>query len=425
MKQLVENIKRIVDQNSQADDFELYISYNEDHNTRFAQNAISQHCSGDNTSVYFKVFFGKQSGAVSINDISDEAVINMIKKAEDIARFNMPDPDAVPSLQKMDVPSFNNVSEATQSLTPAGIVEIIQYSINEAIKKEAVLSGNFNKGYSYNALYTKNGFDAEYDFTYFSYSMTMKKDQKETKVEIESKDFAIFDQNIFMQKLISQFDSLDNPVSMEPEKIAVILRPAAVMNYFSYLYWIYNQKLADEGITPFTNQVGPEFFGKMFSMKTSTMDHDLFISPYNSDGLTQDNEWVVNGVIQKLPCSRSWANKTGSSPSVMNNLIIDGGKATEEEMMKLVKRGLIINNFWYIRVNDMKSADFTGMTRDGVLYFEDGQIKSSVNNFRFNDQFSTMTQNILALGPSELTGLSNKMPTMLIKEFNLVDKTSF
>jgi len=70
-------------------------------------------------------------------------------------------------------------------------------------------------------------------------------------------------------------------------------------------------------------------------------------------------------------------------------------------------------------------GELTGMTRDGVLYFEDGKVKHAVNNLRFNEIPHDTTRRILALGKNVLASSHMKLPTMLIDGFNFVDKTSF
>ena len=94
-------------------------------------------------------------------------------------------------------------------------------------------------------------------------------------------------------------------------------------------------------------------------------------------------------------------------------------------MMQKVERGLIINRFWYIRQVDRKRGEITGLTRDGVLYFENGKIKNSVNNLRFNEIPHEATKRILALGKAVATSTYFKVPTMLINDFNFVDSTTF
>jgi len=123
--------------------------------------------------------------------------------------------------------------------------------------------------------------------------------------------------------------------------------------------------------------------------------------------------------------SRSYAKMIGDEAGQMLNMYIPGEDISEEDMMKMAGRGLIINNLWYIRPNDMRTADFTGMTRDGVLYFENGEVKHSVNNFRFNEKLHEITHRILALGESLICENTIKVPSFLIKDFNFVDKTNF
>ena len=65
------------------------------------------------------------------------------------------------------------------------------------------------------------------------------------------------------------------------------------------------------------------------------------------------------------------------------------------------------------------------MTRDGVMYFENGKIKNTANNFRWNEVLHDVTRRILAMGPSILKDNHTKIPAMLIKDFNFVDTSSF
>jgi predicted Zn-dependent protease len=106
-------------------------------------------------------------------------------------------------------------------------------------------------------------------------------------------------------------------------------------------------------------------------------------------------------------------------------VIIRGGNSTEEEMMKKVKNGLIINNFWYIRTVSTKKNEITGLTRDGIYYFENGKVKHSVNNLRFNEVLHEAAKNILLLGKEDNISENTKVPTMLIKDFTFADTTSF
>ena len=51
------------------------------------------------------------------------------------------------------------------------------------------------------------------------------------------------------------------------------------------------------------------------------------------------------------------------------------GTATTEELIKGVKRGVLITRFWYTRMVDPQSLLITGLTRDGVFLIEPAPVR--------------------------------------------------
>jgi predicted Zn-dependent protease len=80
------------------------------------------------------------------------------------------------------------------------------------------------------------------------------------------------------------------------------------------------------------------------------------------------------------------------------SLVMDGGDATVEQMIKSTKRGLLVSFFWYIRPVDQMTLLNTGMTRDGLFLIENGEIAGPVQNFRWNDSPARGFNNISMLG---------------------------
>ena len=426
MIDIFEKAGKFIKQNCTADDFVLRINRSDSHKTRFAQNAITQHIDGSNFSAGLNVAFGNKTGTASINQIDEDSLKHIIKTAEEIAKLNQPDPEFVPSERKHKLPVVNNFSQNTFAIPVEEMVDNIRKCVKNAKSKDAVLSGITSKNLWGYYLITKNGFEGFDKFSSFSHSMTLKKDTVETKVSRAMKDYKLFNLNKEIEQLNSQFDSLGKPQKTAPGKYNVILRPAAVDNLFSFFYWMMNMRDADEGVNPFTGQLGKKFFGDKFTLR-STIDDNSLISPkFGHEGLPNQNiNWAKNGILKNLPTSRYYAQLKNLKPVSFSNFVIDGGNTTEQEMMSSVDSGLIINNFWYIRFIDKKKGELTGMTRDGVMYFEDGKIKNSVNNFRWNEVLHDVTCRILSLGPSILKDSYTKVPTMLIRDFNFVDTSSF
>lgn len=409
-----------------ADDFSFSVTGAEDLLTRFAQNGITQHITGNKLNVNLNVAFDNKTGEASTNKLDDDALKYLIKTAESMAKLNQPDPEFVASEPAHDLPDVENYSQNTANLTVEKIVDDILKCVKNAEGKNAKLSGISEKRLNTSMLTTKNGFEGFDQFASFSHSMTMKKEGVETKVAKSVKDHATFDMNALIAQLNSQFDSLSNPEPMGKGRIPVILRPAAVLNWLFYLIWTFERRSADEGHTPYTDQIGKQFFGKDFSFYSTLDDPDLNASKFVNGGIPAENiDWIRNGIIKNMRSDRYYAKQKNHKALGPFNIVVDGGDTYETEMMKMVKRGVIVNNFWYIRPVDRKVGEWTGLTRDGVLYFEDGKIKKSVTNFRWNEIIHEATKRILAMGPVVQQEYYAKIPTLLIDDFNFVDVTTF
>ncbi len=409
-----------------ATDYNFSINGSEDLLTRFAQNGITQHISGNKLNVNLSVAFDNKNGAASGNNLDEDSLKYLIKTAQGMAKLNQPDPEFVGSEPAHDLPDVNNYAKNTADLTVEKIVDDILTCVKNAKGKDAKLSGISQKHVYDTFLTTKNGFEGFDRSTSFSHSMTMKREGVETKVSRSVKDHAKFSMTTMIDQLNSQFDSLNNPVQIEKGKIPVILRPAAVLNWLFYLIWTFDRRTADEGHTPFTDQIGKQFFGDKFTFRSRLDDPDLEASKFLNGGIPAENiDWIVDGVLKNMSATRYYAKKNNLKALRPYNIILDGGDTTEQEMMKMVDRGVIVNNFWYIRPTDRKTGEWTGLTRDGVLYFEDGKIQKSVTNFRWNEILHDATKRILAMGPSIQQEYYAKVPTLLIDDFNFVDVTTF
>jgi predicted Zn-dependent protease len=71
---------------------------------------------------------------------------------------------------------------------------------------------------------------------------------------------------------------------------------------------------------------------------------------------------------------------------------------------------------------DPQTLLFTGLTRDGTFYIENGEIKYPVKNFRFNESPIIMLNNLEAMGKAERTvsgesGQTALIPAMRIRDF--------
>lgn len=426
---MIDRFRKIADfirTHCQADDYRLSIRSTDSLDTRFAQNAITQHIAGKNTVINLEVAFENRTGTAEVNQSDNETLKQLIDSAEGIARMNLPDPEFVPYPGQIEIPKVENLSPSTVDLKVETIVDNVRACVDNAVKLEAMVSGMCSRQIGDAFLATKNGLEVYDRASTYTQSMTMKKDAAETKVEQGVMDYDQYSNAGLIQRLNDQFGQLGKPAPSEKGRQNVILRPGSVVNLFAFLLWMMDRRSADEGLTQFTGGIGKKLFGESFTLSSRLNEPGVIARLFNPEGvIARDIDWVRKGVLQSMPTGMSWAKKIGEDPVFPCNFIIEGGDATEEEMMKKAGSGLIITTLWYIRFVDRKKGELTGMTRDGVLRFEDGKIVGPVTNLRFNEVLHEATSRILAMGPAIQTHSIFKVPALLIEDFNFVDTTTF
>ena len=99
-----------------------------------------------------------------------------------------------------------------------------------------------------------------------------------------------------------------------------------------------------------------------------------------------------------------------------NRIIMEGGTASLEDLIKSTEKGILVTRFWYIRSVDPQTLLLTGLTRDGTFYIENGKIMFPVKNFRFNESPIIMLNNVEALGKPQRSG-NMIVPPMKIRDF--------
>jgi predicted Zn-dependent protease len=164
--------------------------------------------------------------------------------------------------------------------------------------------------------------------------------------------------------------------------------------------------------------MGEKLFDERVNITSDPSNLLIPSAPWDSDGYPQQAQtWVENGVVKNMYYSRYWAEKQGvDSIGRPGGVIIAGGDESLADMIKSTERGVLVTRFWYIRAVDPQTLLYTGLTRDGTFYIENGKIKFPVKNFRFNESPIIMLNNIESLGQQQRVG-GDLIPAMKIRDF--------
>jgi predicted Zn-dependent protease len=166
---------------------------------------------------------------------------------------------------------------------------------------------------------------------------------------------------------------------------------------------------------------GEKLLDERVHLYSDPMNADVPGGKWTQDGLPQRRiEWFEGGVVRNLRYSRYWARQKGLAEDKValggGPTLMKGTDTSLEDLIKGVKRGVLVTNLWYIRSVDPQTLLHTGLTRDGTFYVENGEIRHPLKNFRFNESPVIMLNNLEALGrPVRVNG--DFIPSMVVRDF--------
>ena len=415
---------------SKADECEANLNGGTSGNIRYARNSVSTSGEQDNTSLAVEARFGKKSGTATVNEFDDASLRKVVQRAEELAKLAPDNPEYLPFLGQQTYLTTNPFVQATADINPEYRAEAAFRSIEPAAARNVTAAGFLSDSANFGAKMNSKGLFAYNQGTDVTFSVTMR------TADGTGSGYATQDYND-VRKLdtakVSQI-AVDKALAsaqakaIEPGKYTVILEPAALVantdaSLLGALANSFDARSADEGRSFLAkkgggNRLNEKLFDERVTIYSDPTHPDIPASPWAADGRPQEKvTWVEKGVVKNLYSSRYWAQKQGFKPiAPPSGFIMEGGTESIEDMIKSTERGILVTRFWYIRPVDPQTLLYTGLTRDGTFYVENGRIKHPVKNFRFNESPIIMLNNLESLGKPQRVG-GNLIPPLKIRDF--------
>jgi predicted Zn-dependent protease len=417
---------------SKADECEVSLYGSEGGNLRYARNSVSTSGASRTMQLGVSSVFGKKQGVTTINEYDDASLEKAVRRAEDLAHLAPDNPEYMPFLSPQSYgPASKTFIPATAAMTPKHRADLSGQSLQ--VGKDAGLkaAGYIENAAAFSARLNSHGLFTYHTETGVDFSVTLRTDDG-TGSGYSSKgynDITLLDVAGATKTAAWKAAHSGNARAIEPGKYTVILEPAAGIVLLENLYGSLDARSADEGrnflsLPGGKTRLGEKLVDEQVTIYSDPWNEGLPTKNYSGEGLPQERvNWIEKGVIKNLVYSRYWAQKKGVKP-VPNpdGYIMLGGTTSLEDMIKGTEKGILVTRLWYIREVDPQTLLYTGLTRDGTFYIENGAIKFPIKNFRFNESPIIMLNNLDALGKPERTvsgegGGTALIPPMKIRDF--------
>ncbi|PUZ23072.1 peptidase C69 [Chitinophaga parva] len=416
---------------SKADECEVSIYGADSGNIRFARNAASTSGGVFQTQLAVSATFGKRNGIATINEYDDASLEKVVRRAEELARLAPENPEYVGILGPQQYKESKRFIDATAAIDPKWRADAVSGVLQVAKDNKLTAAGFLENSAAYSAMANSKGLFAYDTATNVNFNVTMRTaDAQGSGYGTKGyNDVSQLDVPAIAKRAAQKSAGSANAKAIEPGKYTVILEPAAAIVLLENLAFGMDARSADEGRSFLSlpggkTRLGEKLVDERVNIYSDPFNPALPTSSYNQDGRPMERtSWIENGVVKNLAYSRYWAEKKGVKAVPQGDaFIMDGTNASLEELIKSTEKGILVTRLWYIREVDPQTLLFTGLTRDGTFYIENGEIKYPVKNLRFNESPVIMLNNLEALGKPERTvsGESSThamVPPMKLRDF--------
>ena len=410
---------------SKADTCEINLSGYNSGNIRYARNTVSTSGYSSNQSLAVQSSFGKKSGTATIDEFDDASLEKVVRRAEELAQLSPENPEFMEPLGPQMYDESVTYSESTAKITPEYRAEVASSSIVPADAKDVTAAGFLNDSAGFSAMINSKGLFAYNQSTDVDFTVTMRTNDGTGSgwVKRDFNDVDKFDADEAAKTAIDKAVLSREAKAIEPGKYTVILEPAASADLLRNMFRSLNARSADEGRSFMSaadgkNKIGEKIVDERVNIYSDPLNPEVPTSTWNGEGQPlKKTSWIENGVVKNLAYDRFWAKEKGVEPVPFPpNAIMTGGDASLEELIKSTKKGILVTRLWYIRSVDPQTLLYTGLTRDGTFYIENGKIKYPVKNFRFNESPIIMLNNLETLG-KQVRINGNLIPYMKVRDF--------
>jgi len=423
-----------------VEDLEIYFASEESALTRFANNTIHQNVNEDSRMISVRAAIGHRTARATTNRPAN--VVETVRRAIALTKASEPDRNLVELYDGAPIEPIDRWDEATAFCRPSDRGEAVRAAIACVEEAGHIAAGILSTSRTTSILANSRGVFARHDETGAVFSITATGKDSSGWAKASSVRLSEFDPVALAKSAAEKASKSARPRRLEPGKYRVLLEPAAVLDFAGQIFGDCTATAIEEERSFLTGRMDKPIFGPNITI------HDSVRHPLQ-DGAPFDGEGVprlplvlfAGGIPGEMPYGRAAARRASVAPTghglslpceggeSLQNIVIEGGTDSREELLRKLGNGILVTRLWYIREVDPFRKVMTGMTRDGTFLVENGEVVCGLHNFRFNESVVDALQRVEAMSPTQRSSgeeaFDMAVPAMLIDGFSFSEVTLF
>ncbi|HKT22890.1 MAG TPA: metallopeptidase TldD-related protein, partial [Nitrososphaerales archaeon] len=195
----------------------------------------------------------------------------------------------------------------------------------------------------------------------------------------------------------------------EPEagKYEVLLSPTVASNLVETVSSAASAFAVDAGTSYLVGRLGKKVASPQFSVTDhGVVEGGLGGRAFDDEGVaTRTNKIIDGGVLRgylhNLTTAKKWkAKSTGNAGFVAPhpwNLVVGKGDSGFDEMVREMKRGIVLTSNWYTRFKNHRTGEFSTVPRDAAYLVEKGKVVKPLKGLRAGDDQLRMFSSVRLL----------------------------
>jgi PmbA protein len=410
-----------------ADDVIVSVNSDDSSQLKFSNNKISTTQLWHSERLDLFMAMDKKLVSTSLREMSMQSADDLIKAAIKFSK------SAIPNKEYFGIAkgpfTYNKIPE-TYDTAIAEIgdkaVDILNSAINTAMRNGAKRnSGVFETSVENSYLLTSNGVEAEEKGTqaYFSFRSFVDKYASGHQV-CNSRVLRKLNPESSAEKAALIARQAINPKPGMPGTYDIIFSPLPFANILESIGRAASIFNVESGLSCFAGKLGLKVGNDNVTLvDDATLPNGLNSGMFDAEGVpSQRNILIQNGILMtylhNTSTAKRYKTKTTASAGLVaptpSNIIFEKGNFNKDEMVRQVKKGLIITNVWYTRFQNYATGDFSTIPRDGIFLIENGKVTGALKDIRINDNLIEILKKVSAIGNEQepIYGWEVEIPTI-------------
>jgi len=401
--------------------------------TRFANNGIHQNVAERDVSVRVRVVKEGKTGVAAVNQMSESAAADVLKRAVAIADLQ-PKGEVVPMPGPAKSQPVEAWSDATASVTPEERADFVEAICAKAKRAGLKAFGAYSTGAEQLAIANSLGVFHHHRSTEATVNSVVMGEAGSGYADRGAIDVRQLDKNELADEVIDKAQRNQNAQPIEPGVYEVVLEEYAVAEMLEFMSFTGFSALAAQEDRSFM-RLGERITGESVNIWDDGLDPGGVPMSFDFEGVPKlrvdlIQRGVASGLVYDMQTAqRAGRQSTGHGLPAPNtdgpfavNLFMAPGTTPKPELTNDIKRGIWVTRFWYVRVVHPKASIITGMTREGTFLIENGRITRPVKDLRFTQSILDALNGTIAISRttklqiSEYLGAS-RVPAVRLKAF--------